>query len=472
MTRAIHPLGRRRFLKAAGGVAIGLPVLHGLDGREARARAPVRAINLFFGLGVPKEIQSEGLTGPLEPLSEFADKLAWVRGVNLYEADGSANNHFDGGGGVFCGVEPRSDAASGGPSIDQALKADERLPNDMIPTLAMGSFFRRSRLTRYVHNWNFDGSPAALPREDPRDLFDRVFGQLEPDDGINERDRKLERYRRSVLDAVIGQVRTLKSPAAGLGPEAVRTVDEHLERIREYELRVFRPNEEPDPSDSTAACEAPNRPAVVPLLHGQQPDPDGEGVDLDLEEWVTHWRLLADLFVLAFKCDRVRFGGAMFQSAGERIRLKGLYRYQGQTVYDFDDRRDRGRGGAQGCSHEFWHRYRRDRDNPEMRHHTHFIMAQVAYLLRELDRVESSPGRSLLDDTLVTISTELGDGNPHNLESVFHAVSSAGDRFRPGTYDVEAEGLDLYNTILEAYGSSRRLGPNGRSLQRVEAILA
>ncbi|NNE18371.1 MAG: hypothetical protein HKN10_07840, partial [Myxococcales bacterium] len=55
---------------------------------------------------------------------------------------------------------------------------------------------------------------------------------------------------------------------------------------------------------------------------------------------------------------------------------------------------------------------------------------------------------------------------------VYHAISGANERFKTGQFvDVSAEGLDLYNTMLEAMGISRRLGPSGRSLNRVSQIL-
>jgi hypothetical protein len=59
------------------------------------------------------------------------------------------------------------------------------------------------------------------------------------------------------------------------------------------------------------------------------------------------------------------------------------------------------------------------------------------------------------------------------LSGIFHAVTSAGGRFKTGQIlDVGAEGIDLYNTMLEAHDVSRRLGPAKREMQRVEAIRA
>jgi hypothetical protein len=46
---------------------------------------------------------------------------------------------------------------------------------------------------------------------------------------------------------------------------------------------------------------------------------------------------MADLYALAIQCDRARFGSITFLAAGERIRLKGTYEYDGRTVFEFDD---------------------------------------------------------------------------------------------------------------------------------------
>jgi hypothetical protein len=59
------------------------------------------------------------------------------------------------------------------------------------------------------------------------------------------------------------------------------------------------------------------------------------------------------------------------------------------------------------------------------------------------------------------------------LSGIFHAITGANGRFKTGQIlDVNAEGLDVYNTMLEALGTSRRLGPANRELRRVEAIRA
>ena len=186
---------------------------------------------------------------------------------------------------------------------------------------------------------------------------------------------------------------------------------------------------------------------------------------------------MADLYALAIQTDRVRFGSLTFLAAGERIRLTGDYEFQGRTLWSFDDARQLNASGDQGCSHEWWHQFDESRPNKALRAHAHMKMREVAYFLDRLDGQDSleANGRTILENAMITISTESGDGRHDNvkreLSGVFHAITSAAGRFKTGqVVDVGAAGVDVYNTMLEAMGARHRLGPAGREMQRVDAI--
>jgi hypothetical protein len=56
---------------------------------------------------------------------------------------------------------------------------------------------------------------------------------------------------------------------------------------------------------------------------------------------------------------------------------------------------------------------------------------------------------------------------------VFHAITGADGRFKTGQImDVGAEGLDVYNTMLDAMNVSQRMGPKDRTMQPVDKIRA
>lgn len=467
-------VSRRTMLKGLGTVTIGLPLLEEMlvsPAVAAQASVPVRAFNVFFGLGIPAPLQAEGFNGVLEPLKPLADKLLLMRNVDQLRSDlPGINAHYDGSTAAFTAEPPQGTARAGGPSIDQVVRGThypDGLPVGMVPTIIAGTFFRRDRVSRHSKSFNQDGTVAAAMQEQPRELFDRIFGSVAADRADPRRDR----LRRSVLDSVVEQAQFYTGDNSPLGAASKARLSDHLDRIREYEQRAFAME------DKTARRDQPDMPPPSNLLHGGEADPGGEGIDLTLDDLVTEWRLLADLYALAIQCDRVRFGSITFLAAGERIRLKGTYQYGGRTVFEFDDAGQRKRSGAGGCSHEWWHDFRESSKNEQLRAHAHLKMREVAHFLQRLNGPESLEpnGRTILENSMITISTESGDGR-HNdvkreLSGIFHAITGANGRFKTGQFlDVGAEGIDVYNTMLDALGASRRLGPADRKMRAIDAI--
>jgi hypothetical protein len=476
----VERISRRTMLKGLGTVTIGLPLLEEMlvsaaVGQEAAA-VPVRAFNVFFGLGIPAPLQAEGFDGVLEPLRPLRKKLLILRGVDQVRCDEDGiNAHWDGSAAAFTAEPPNGTARAGGPSIDQMVRAahyPDGLPAGMVPTLVAGTFFRRNdRVVRYVHSFGKDGTPAAVMQEEPRDLFERIFGSASPPDDADPRRRGL---RRSVLDSVLEQSRFFAGERSPLGAASKTRLADHLDRVREYEKRAFEMAEE-----TAKRREPPPRPPGSRLLHGGEADPGGQGIDLALDELIREWRLLADLYALAIACDRARFGSITFLAAGERIRLKGEYEYGGRKVFRFDDAGQRNATGEKACSHEWWHDFHESKKNEALRAHAHMKMREVAYFLERLDGPDcrEANGKSILENSLITVSTESGDGRhddvKRELSSVFHAVTGANGRLKTGqTLNAGAEGLDLYNTLLAAMGVTGRLGPAGREMRAVDAIRA
>ena len=466
-------LNRRALLKGLGSVSIGLPLLEEMITVDALgasdAKIPVRAFNVFFGLGIPSPLQSEGFNDVLEPLKPLSDKLLIMRNVDHVRCDvRGINAHFDGATASFTAEPAGGEAKAGGPSIDQVIRHSnypDGMPNGMISSLVAGTFFRRSRVGRYHHSYNLDGTVSARMQEKPRDLFDRVFGSLS---SASDQENNTKRLKKSVLDSVLEQYRFFTGSNSPLGAASKGRIKDHLDRVREFEQRAF--------SLANKNEQGPKAPPPSRLPHGGPADPGGEGIDMKLEELRTEWRLLADLYALAIEMDRARFGSITFLAAGERIRLTGEYKYNGRTRYSFNDSSEHGRGGSGGCSHEWWHKFDEKRDNKQLRAHAHMKMNEIAYFMNRLDRVKEPNGKSLLENSLLTISTESGDGRHNNvkreLSGVFHAVTSANGRFKTGQImNVKAQGLDLYNTMLRAMGAERRLGPKDYDHSSIDQIL-
>jgi len=106
-------------------------------------------------------------------------------------------------------------------------------------------------------------------------------------------------------------------------------------------------------------------------------------------------------------------------------------------------------------------------------------MREIAYFLSLLDGKDAQEpnGRSILENSMITVSTESGDGRHSNvkreLSGVFHAITGANGRFKTGQImDVGKEGIDVYNTMLSAMGAKGQLGPVKRDAQSVDSIRA
>ena len=466
---------RRTTLKSLGAVAIGLPFLEEMAIAAPGAKAaapPVRAFNVFFGLGIPAPLQTEGFDGVFEPLKPLANKLLIMRNVDHVRCDESGiNAHFDGASGAFTAEPPSGEAKAGGPSIDQVIRKahyPKGLPSGMVPTLVGGTFFRRSRVSRYVHSYNLDGTVAGIMQERPRDLFERVFGTVST--GIDS-DARRQRLKRSALDAVVDQYKFYTGVNSPLGKASKARVADHLDRIREYEQRAY--------AMKHAAKDTPKSPPISKLAHGGKADPGGEGIDMTVEDLTTEWRLMADLYALAIQTDCTRFGSLTYLAAGERLRVKGEYKYDGRTIYNFDDAAEHKASGSAGCSHEWWHKFNPNKKNQQLRAHAHMTLNEVAYFLKALDGENSveGNGRTILENSLITVSTESGDGR-HNdvkreLSGIFHATTGVNGRLKTGQImDVGAEGIDVYNTVLDSMGVPSRLGPqkhNSASVDRIRA---
>lgn len=472
-------MNRRTTLKGLGAIAIGLPMLEEMVVSSASAAVaskanavPVRAFNVFFGLGIPTPLQTEGFDDVLEPLKPLGDKLLIMRNVDQVRCDQSGiNAHFDGASGAFTAEPPGGEARSGGPSIDQLIKRahyPKGMPAGMVSTLIGGTFFRRSRVSRYVHSYHPDGTVAGRMQEKPRELFERVFGTVP---GVDETDGRRKRLGRSVLDSVVSEYQYYTGHNSPLGAASKARVADHLDRIREYEQRAFTMKRRGE--------NTPELPVRSKLLHGGLADPGGEGIDITVDEMTSEWRLMADLYALAIQTDRARFGALTFLAAGERIRLTGDYHYDGRKVFTFDDAKQHNASGSKGCSHEWWHKFSAEKKNTQLRAHAHLKMREVAYFLNRLDEDEAreANGKSILENSLITISTESGDGRHANvkreLSGIFHAITGANGRFKTGEImDVGAQGIDVYNTMLEGMGAKERLGSAKHEGAAVDKIRA
>lgn len=462
-------LDRRSFLVGAGSVAVGLPFLGEMSRRSGFAQAgeaPVRAFNCSFGLGLFDDMQAADLSGPLEPLRAFADKLLVLRGINYRLGNvASTNSHLETTS--FTGTPVQGDFnRAGGPSLDQALRRfayPDGLPPGMISTIQGGLAYEIESNSRDIRSWNPDGSPASSFIHRANRLFDDLFGSFMPPDpggdGPSAEEIRACRRSRSVLDAVVAQYRHYTGERSNLGAESRRKLSLHLEKIRELESRIFAAECDEEPPPPTNVCSVPGAPTNFINSEGL------EYQDVTVEDLDRTWRILVDTFALGVQCDQFRFGSMVYMAQGARIRLRGAYDYDGRRIYDFNDIRDWDSidGRENKTSHEFWHTYGRGGTARDAaRAHAHYMVRQCAYFAEALDDPEymDENGKTIFENAMITFATESGSGNHDvaranevELANVFHAISPANGKFRTGHIDLGlADAQNLYNTMLAAHG--------------------
>jgi hypothetical protein len=474
MRRSIH---RRTFLRGAGTVAIGLPFLEEMAVPKARAAdegIPNRLITLSFGLGIPTEQAELGFAGPLEPLQPFASKLACLSRLDMSQAHtyGTGTTHFKTGDVLFVGEPQKNEYTAAGPSLEQ-LMLRELHPNGSptrLSSLSAGLWFTYGAPSRYVCHWNYDGSPGPAPERRPTRLFARLFGEPTPGAGI---DARTARIKRSILDTVLEEYHFAIGERSYLGAESKAKLKIHLDGIRNVEQRLIPTEAALLPE--TPGCTVPDIVDPEGLPYDQEtPDtPQLPGVfkphsaPMDHTVYLEAFRLQAELFALALRCDLTRFGSLLVTDKGGNLQFKGKYTGASVGTIDFDLET-----ATDSIHNELFHRQRL----PEIAQYQHFSMSGVATALAAFDDplfLEAN-GKTLLDNTLVVIGTEYG--LDHGLSGVFHAIAGGHGHFKAGFFPDEVNVIDFYDTLLKPYGITSGMGTRHATFkhapQELTAILA
>lgn len=241
-------LRRRGFLKGAGGLALGLPLLHSLE-VEADTPPPIKRLVLMYNPNGTIEDafwptsggETDFVLGEmLSPLEAWRDKLLLTRGIDLkVTSTGPGGPHQRGIGGLFTGKElQKGEFADGcgslagwanGQSVDQAY-VDHLGVVTAIPSLELGIRATAAEVrSRIVYG--APGSPLP-PTNDPHQVWSRLFSGIagDPDTRLVQFDK-----RKSVLDAVQGQFALLNRRVSN---EDRQKLEAHAEMVRELEQRL------------------------------------------------------------------------------------------------------------------------------------------------------------------------------------------------------------------------------------------
>ncbi len=426
-----HTLHRRTLLQGAGYgllAAVGLPPLEAMLNGNGTAHAdgtpiPVRFGIWYWGSGVRRERFFPTTTGPnweitpeLAPLEGVRSEINVLGGFSVRE--GGIVHHIGtavlktGRGYIDHGGFFNTDVRAHSFDIDVArhLGADTAFPALHVGVYSDGQFNGEGLNTRALSH-NGPGSPN-LAETSPRAVFDRLFALQTDAPGPDAPAFPSVEHRRSVLDLVNEQARSLR---ARLGTADQARIDEHLEAIRGIERRL-----EATPSTGDAACQSPARPA--------QGAPDLRRPDM-----VLHNELMADLTAMALACDLTR----VF-----------TFRHHGWT--DDPVLEDL---GATATHHTLTHT--EGGNQPTVHAINTFTMSQLAKLIERFQGV-SVGGGTLLDHSAIMAYSEVGEGWSHSLDDIpMMTIGRAGGALRTGLYhrSTSRESVTKVNlTMMRAVG--------------------
>jgi hypothetical protein len=372
---------RRSFLRGVG-VSMALPWMESLPalraderpeagtGAEAKSpdTPPVRMAILFSGCGYHNQEGWAKGQGPsmelgkvLEPLSDFRDRMVFVRG--LYNAEALKGNiHSSQTGNLLSGA-PLSSGGTirSGTSVDQVV-AQRIGHRTKLPSLVLGceqsnpSVHKNYSMLYSSHiSWSSPTTPTPLEVY-PALAFDQLFK-----DGA-------ERGDKSVLDAVLADAKTVRSR---VGKADQGTLDEYLNSVREVEQRIERAGKRGEAQGWRPSLDKPNveRPA------------DGYPQDI-----VEHMRLMSDLLVLAFQTDTTRVCTLKLNNDHGTLRFPHL-----------------------GVDYMIHHLLSHT-DNADWLKVNRFFLEQMAYIARRMDAIKEGE-RSLLDNSMVMLCSSMLNGH-------------------------------------------------------------
>jgi hypothetical protein len=434
--RAVSKLSRRRFLRGTAGAAIALPLLQSAGGslRAQAAEVPERFIGLFVAQGLPEELSEPffdfagpGGVQPLASLKPFQDRITMVRGIDVRTQGPASTEHSKGCASFLCGYDYDNVESKGGLTLDWLIREEKQLMTPL-PTVNTGIWGAddASERGRIVHSWRGKNQPNE-PIADPAKVFEYLFGSVP--DPVDPTAQKNVLYRKSVLDAVIEEYRFAMSEASGYGPAVRQLISNHLDTVRELELRVAGLAD----AGQMPSCMFPSAPPSI----------DGSGqFPPKTENWEKIWDVVADLFVLAYRCDLVRTGTFMVDSGGDKWAFTGK---AGST------------GNIHGDTLHNWHD---PAHYPLCLEIWKWFYDKASDFLTRLDdpAFVDADGATLLSNTTVLIGTELGDP-VHDLNRLTYMIAGARGRFQRGQFNYTGRtDVDFYNTVLTGLGIQRRIG--------------
>jgi hypothetical protein len=390
---------RREFIRDLGLGAATLPFLLNLPslGFANQERRKQRLVVMFSPNGVvpptfwPKE-EGESFTLPesLSPLEPFQKQTLTLHGV-CDKVRGDGDSHMRGIGCLLTGIElfpgniqGGSDTPAGwasGLSIDQEIK--NYLQSLPATRTRFGSLEFGVMVPDHADTWTrmvYAGPNKPLaPIDNPYQMFAKLYGR-----------RKDEESLRSILDDLRDD---LKKVGEKVSAEDRKLLEDHATFVREMEQEL-----------KESANEAVGH--AVPQLE--------PGVKAENDNMPRISKMQIDLMVNSFAADFSRIATLQYTNSVGGARMHWL--------------------GVDEGHHELSHKP--DSEAPSQEKLTKinkWFCEQLAYLAKRLSETpEPGGGGSLLDNTLIVWTNELGKGNSHTLDNIPFVLVGNGLDFRMG----------------------------------------
>src|SRR5438874_1385693 len=247
-------LSRRTFLRGAG-TLIGLPLLEAMVpalgwGQDAARPTPTRLCFVYVPNGMVMQdwtpatqgqnFQFSSILRPLERFREHTLVLSHLMCHNANALGSGPGDHARASASFLTGTHPRESGSDifAGVSADQ-VAAQAIGKQTRFPSLELGLEDTRmvglcdaNYSCAYTSSISWRSPTTPLPPlTNPRHVFERLFGNVDPNVDRATAARRA-RYRRSILDGAVAEARSLQD---SVGPADRRRLDEYLESIREVE---------------------------------------------------------------------------------------------------------------------------------------------------------------------------------------------------------------------------------------------
>lgn len=391
---------RREFLRDLGVTSAMLPfVLNlpslGFAGQTARKR---RLVVIFSPNGVvpstfwpDEEGEKFTLKESLQPLEPFRNRTLILHGI-CDKVRGDGDQHMRGIGCLLTGVELFPGNVLGGCTEHPAgwsrgISLDQELRNVLqsreetrtrFGSLEFGVLVAERADTWTRMSYAGANKPVA-PVNDPYQMFAKLYGQL--------------KHRDSLASVLNGLQEDFQKVRSAVGAADGRLLDEHAALVRqmEQELRAAQA----DPSIAPP-------PALAP------------GVKQEDANMPALSRMQIDLMVRAFAADFMRIATLQYAYS------------TGDTVMSWLN--------ITGRHHDISHKPDDDQQaQQELTRINRWYCEQVAYLAQRLAETPEPGGNgSLLDNTAILWTNELGQGNSHTHDNIPFVLVGGGLDFRMG----------------------------------------